>query len=198
VGHSLGGHAALAAQGIGVLRADAIVGIAAGPPFLRATEPSRRRWIAKRAAFASMLAIARRVGRFPARVLRLGSDDESIACCEDFDRFARTDLWGSRDGRHDYTSALADVHVPVLQVLSEGDRFECVPECGERFVAPCRGPREIMRITSAAGGPPPSHMGLVTSSRSRGAWADVEAWMRRAVAISRTGVRPGSGRFSPD
>ena len=198
VGHSLGGHAAIAAQGIGVVSADAIVGIAAAPPFLRAHEPSRSRWLVKRAALASMLAIARRVGRLPVRALRLGSDDESLACCEDFDRFARSGRWTSRDGRHDYLAALPRVRVPVLQIVSEGDRFECVPECGERFAAACGGPREVVRVAHAGGGPPPSHMGLMTSPRSRAVWEGAEQWMRRATTLSTPGARPRSGRSFRD
>jgi predicted alpha/beta hydrolase len=197
VGHSLGGHTALAAQGSGVIAVDAIAGIAAAPPFLRANEPSVARWMAKRAAFTSMLALARRVGRFPARALRLGSDDVSVACCEDFERFARTDRWTSRDGRTDYMAALSSVRVPVLQVVSSADRFECVPECGERFVACCAGPREVMRVTSSdGGGDAPTHMGLVTSRRMLGVWDGVEAWMRRAPRLSTTRASHPSGRSS--
>jgi|CZKU01.1.fsa_nt_gi predicted alpha/beta hydrolase len=180
VGHSLGGHAALVAHGSGAAEVDGIAGIASAPPFLRDHEPSRARWLLKRAAFASMLAISRRAHRFPARALRLGSDDETLESCEDFERFARTGRWVSRDGRVDYLEALGSVRIPVLQVVSVADRFECVPECGERFVACCRGPREVMRVTSThGGGPPPSHMGLVTSGRVGAVWESVERWMRR-------------------
>ena len=195
VGHSLGGHAAFVAQATGAIVVDAIVGIGAAPPFLRAHEPSRARWLLKRAVFASMLATARRVGRFPARALRLGSDDEALACCEDFERVARTGRWTSRDGRTDYLAALGQVRVPVLQVVSERDRFECVPACGERFVACCSGPREVVRVARGDdGGDPPDHMGLVTSRRARGAWDSIEAWMRRAPARSplRIAQRPPS------
>jgi predicted alpha/beta hydrolase len=181
VGHSLGGHAAFAAQGTGAIEVDALVGIAAAPPFLREHEPSRSRWLLKRALFASMLATARRVGRFPARALRIGSDDETLACCEDFERVARTGRWTSRDGRTDYLAALANVRVPALQIVSERDRFECVPECGERFVACCSGPHDVVRVARGDdGGKPPGHMGLVTSRRVRSVWDGVEAWMRRA------------------
>lgn len=196
-GHSLGGHAAFVAQGTGAIAVDALVGIAAAPPFLRQHEPSRARWLLKRAVLASMLATARRVGRFPARTLRLGSDDEALACCEDFDRVARTGRWTSRDGRTDYLDALGSVRVPALQVVSERDRFECVPECGERFVACCAGPTEVVRVARGDGeSDPPSHMGLVTGRRVRGAWERVEAWMRRAP-VSRLDVPRRSGRSSP-
>jgi len=197
VGHSLGGHAAFVAQGTGAIAVDALVGIAAAPPFLRLHEPSRSRWLLKRAIFASMLATARRVGRFPSRALRLGSDDEALACCEDFERVARTGRWTSRDGRTDYLAALAGVRVPVLQVVSERDRFECVPECGERFVACCSGPREVVRVSrSDDGGDAPSHMGLVTSRRVQSVWDGVEAWMRRAPA-SKLDASRRSGRSCP-
>jgi predicted alpha/beta hydrolase len=196
VGHSLGGHTTLAAQGSGAIAVDGVAGIACGPPFLRDHEPSRARWLAKRAVFASMLALARRAGRFPARAMRLGSDDESLACCEDFDRVARTGRWTSRDGRVDYLEALGEVRVPVLQVVSTADRFECVPECGELLVACCRGPREVVRVTGTdGGGPAPSHMGLVTSGQLRSVWESVEAWMRR-VPFSTSDAHPRSGRSS--
>jgi predicted alpha/beta hydrolase len=204
VGHSLGGHTALAAQGSGSIAVDAVAGIASAPPFLRDHEPSRARWLVKRAALGSMLALARRYGRFPARALRLGSDDESLAACEDFERFARTGRWASRDGRVDYLEAIAAVRVPVLQVTSAADRFECVPVCGERFVGCCAGPREVIRVTHAdAGGPPPSHMGLVTGGAIPRVWEGIERWMRgvgrtASAALNTTDARPPSGRSSPD
>jgi predicted alpha/beta hydrolase len=197
VGHSLGGHTAAAAQGVGVIDVDAIVGVASAPPFLLEHEPSLARRAAKRAAMASMLAVARRVGRFPARALRLGSDDESTASCEDYDRFARTGKWTSRDGRVDYLGALSAVRIPLLEVVSEGDRFECVPVCGERFARSFGGPSDVVRVTQADdGGPAPSHMGLMTSRRSRGSWQGIEAWMRRlpaSVASAPRTALPGRG-----
>jgi predicted alpha/beta hydrolase len=198
VGHSLGGHAAIVAQGIGAIGVDAIAGVAAAPPFLRAHEPSVARWIAKRAAIGSMLAVARRVGRFPTRALRLGSDDVATACCEDFDRFARTDRWASRDGRHDYMAALGRVRIPVLQIVSEGDRFECVPECGERLAQAVGSREPVLRVGATADGPAPSHMGLMTSRRSRPAWEGIEAWMRRATTLNTPDARPRSGRSFRD
>jgi predicted alpha/beta hydrolase len=181
LGHSLGGHTALAAQGTGAIEGHAIVGLGAAP-WLPQFEPSRAQWAAKRAAFAAAVAVCRRVGRFPARALRVGSDDVSRGCFEDFERFARTGAWTSADGRVDYLASLGRVRVPVLQVVSEGDRRECRPECGERLAALCGGPHEVLRITSADdGGRPPGHMGMVISRRVRGTWDRVERWMRAAV-----------------
>jgi hypothetical protein len=84
------------------------------------------------------------------------------------------------DGRIDYLSSLLRVRIPVLQMVSDGDRLECTPECGARFVAHCGGRHEIVRIGGGDGvGPPPNHMGLVTSGAARSSWERAEAWMRR-------------------
>jgi predicted alpha/beta hydrolase len=181
VGHSLGGHAGLAAQGTGLVAFDAVVAVAASV-WLRGLEPSAARWFVKRAALAAVVAIGRRLGRFPARALRLGSDDEPGPWVEDFERFARTGIWGSTDGRIDYLSSLERVRVPVLQIVSDGDRIECPPECGSRFVAHCGGPHEVLRIArSDDGGAPPNHMGIVTSGRAASAWERADTWMRRVL-----------------
>ena len=185
VGHSLGGHAALAAQAAELVAFDGVV-VAGANVWIRAFEPSAPRWLIKRASIFGASTVSRRLGRFPARALRLGSDDEACALLCDFERFARTGLWKSADGAIDYLSSLARVRVPVLQVVSDGDRFECTPECGQRFVARCGGPYEVLRIARGDdGGPPPDHMGMVTSGRARSTWARAEAWMR-ACSIDRS------------
>jgi predicted alpha/beta hydrolase len=179
VGHSLGGHAALASQGSGLASFDGLVAVATNI-WVPSLEPSRARWLVKRASLAAAAAICRRVGRFPARALRMGSDDEPRAYFEDFERFARTGLWASADGKIDYLSSLARVRVPVLQIVSDRDVISCVPECGSRFIARCGGPHEVIRIArNDEGGPPPDHMALVTGGRTPRVWERVEAWMRK-------------------
>lgn len=179
VGHSLGGHAGLAAQGAGLVAFDAIVAVGANV-WLRQLETSAARWLVKRAALLGMFALSKRIGRFPSRALRLGSDDVTRACVDDLERFARTGMWTSADGGIDYLSSLLRVRIPVLQMVSDGDRLDCPPECGARFVAHCGGRHEIIRIgRSDDGGPPPSHMGLVTSGTVTSSWERAEAWMRR-------------------
>jgi predicted alpha/beta hydrolase len=184
VGHSLGGHVGLAAQGAGLVSFDGVVGVGANV-WLRDLEPLPARWLAKRAALAGIVRVSRRVGRFPARALRMGSDDETLAYFEDFDRFARTGRWTSADGAADYLGGLGTVRVPVLQLVSDGDRFACVPECGVRFAARCGGPHEVVRVrVGDDGGPPPGHMGMVTSGRIGSVWDRVEGWMRRLTVAS--------------
>jgi predicted alpha/beta hydrolase len=178
VGHSLGGHTSLVAQATGAIEVDALVGFGAAP-WVRAFEPSAARWAAKRALVASMVAVARRVGRFPARALRRGSDDESLGHIEDIGRFAAS-RWGCADGTRDYLEAIRAVRVPVLQVVSAGDRLECSPECGAALLDRCGkgAARDLVCIEGRdGGGPAPGHMGMVTSSRTRLAWGRVAEWM---------------------
>ncbi len=178
VGHSLGGHTSLVAQATGAIDVDALVGFGACP-WVRALDPSRVRWAAKRAVVEGMLAAARRVGRFPARALGRGSDDESLACIEDIARFARVG-WTSADGAVDYLEAIGRVGVPVLQVVSAGDRLECAPACGASLLERCGGgaARDLLRIDGGdEGRKAPGHMGMVTSARVTRAWTEVEEWM---------------------
>jgi len=182
VGHSLGAHVGLAAQGTGLVAFDGIVGVGANV-WLEQLEPSRARWLVKRGLLAAMSAVVRGVGRFPSRALRLGSDDEARAYVEDFERFARTGAWTSADGRTDYLASLSSVRVPFLQIVSDGDRIECVPDCGARFAALCGGGHEVVRIAAADdGGRPPDHMGMVTSGRVPSIWERAQGWMSRVPA----------------
>ena len=186
VGHSLGAHVGLAAQGTGLVAFDAIVSIG-GNIWLRQLEPSLARWAVKRAMLAAIVATCRRMGRFPARAMRLGSDDEARAYFEDFERFARTGRWESADGAGDYLAALGRVVVPVLQVVSDGDKLACTTDGGSRFLDLCGGERELLRIERADdGGEPPAHMTMVTGGRIGSVWERVEAWMSRVAVASGT------------
>lgn len=186
VGHSLGGHVALASQGLGLLGADAIVAVAANvwhPTF----EPSLLRLVAKRATATTMTALTGLVGRFPARALGIGSDDSRPSAIAAFLRTPVDGSWRSDDGRDDYLAALTRVDVPVCAVLSDGDRLACLPESGQRFVARTRGPRKVFVVHRAeGGGPPPDHMGLVTSRACRGVFASALTWLEEELERSRS------------
>ncbi len=178
IGHSLGGHVALAAQGGGRIDADAIVGVASNV-WLRELEPSRTRWAMKRATMAFVGAVCERRGYFPARALLAGSDDEAGAYFAALRRCVSTGRWTSDDGGEDYLAALAKVTTPVMSIASDGDLLNCRPICAELFHARCAGKKEIDRVRRADdGGAPPGHMELVTTERAKSAWARMEAWMR--------------------
>jgi alpha-beta hydrolase superfamily lysophospholipase len=138
VGHSLGAHVALASQATGALSADAIV-MLAGNVWIRALEPSTARWLAKEGIARGMLAIADRNGVFPARKMRMGSDDASKRYMHDLFRGVTEDAWRSDSGT-DYLAAIGNVSIPVASVLGAADRIMCHPECGQRFARRCGGP----------------------------------------------------------
>jgi predicted alpha/beta hydrolase len=181
VGHSLGGNVALAGQGLGVLGADALVVVATNM-WTKRHEPSRRRWIAKRAVMEALDLACRRRGYVPARALRFGSDDEPARYIAALSRCVRQGRWTSDDGRDDYGALTSRVDVPVAAISSEGDRLFCLPACAERMVERVRGPRLVERVTrSDDGSAPPGHMGLVTSVRVREVYRKVIAWLGDTV-----------------
>ena len=179
VGHSLGGHVALAAQGSKLVALDALVLAAGANLWLRDFEPNAAIWAAKRAIMDGFVRTARRFGRFPARALRIGSDDESLAYVEDLARFTIDGRWCSRDGTRNYLSALTEVTIPIFSIASEGDRINARPVCVERMLARCRGPLHIERVTkSDDGSRAPGHGALVASRRALSAFARAESFLR--------------------
>lgn len=168
VGHSLGGHVALASQGTARITVDAIVALGANV-WLRELERSRLRWAAKAAIARATLAIAARAGGVPARRLHLGSDHVPDAYLRDLLRGVTHREWRSRDGSDDYLASLALVKVPVAAVLGAADLIHCHPSSGEAFARRCGGPVAFFRA-------PTGHMQLVTSPRARPAVLDAVEW----------------------
>lgn len=185
VGHSLGAHVALASQGAGYIEADGIVSIA-GNVWLRELEPSMLRWAAKAAVVRATLSAVGRFGRFPARKLRIGSDDASERGIRELFRGASDDgKWRSNDGRDDYLASLANIVVPVCSIASDGDRITCHPMAAEAFVRRCSGPLEIVRIAKSDDGRrAPGHMEIVTTERARSKLMSALAWMESKLAPS--------------
>jgi predicted alpha/beta hydrolase len=168
VGHSLGGHVALAAQGTGRIAVDAIVAIAANV-WLRELERSRVRWAAKRAIARTMLAISARANGIPARKLRVGSDDVPDRCLRELLRSVTGGRWTSADEKDDYLGSLARVKVPVAAVFGDRDRIQCHASAGEAFARRCSGAVTLFRA-------PLGHMELVTSPRAYGSVLDAVEW----------------------
>lgn len=171
VGHSLGGHVALASQGARHLTADAIVGIAANV-WHPALERSVVRRALKRVIASASVRAAARIGRVPARALRLGSDDASLRYIDDLFRITRRSAWKSADEKDDYLASLANVTIPVANVVGTRDRLMCHPGAGEAFLRLCAGPTAFYSA-------PAGHMDLVTSSRHHGVLLEAVRWAAR-------------------
>lgn len=178
IGHSLGGHVALAAQGCGLVSLDAIV-LVASNVWLRDFEPSGAMWAAKRLILEGFVRTARRFGKFPARALKLGSDDESLEYVEDIARFGLDGRWVSRDGTRNYLSALTEVDVPLYSIASDGDRINARPVSVERMLSRCRAKIHVDRVAkSDDGGKPPGHSEVLTTQAARSAYERAEAFLR--------------------
>jgi predicted alpha/beta hydrolase len=184
VGHSLGGHVALAAQGCGLVKLDSIV-LVASNVWLRDFEPNGSVWAVKRAILEGFLRTAKRLGRFPARALRMGSDDESVAYVEDLARFGLEGRWGSRDRTRDYRASLGEVTIPVYSIASTGDRINARPVCVERMLSRCRGPLHLECVSASDDGSrAPGHGALLTSQRARSAFDRAEGFLRTVAGPS--------------
>lgn len=202
VGHSLGGHVALASQGLGLLGADGVLAVATNvwhPAF----EPSLGRQGVKRAVATLMTGLTWGFGGFPARALRVGSDDARPSAVGAFLRTALDGSWRSDDGRDDYLAALTRVDIPVCALLSEGDRIACLPESGARFLARTRGPKASFVARASGRGPAPDHMGLVTAHHAepcRAEWERALAWLERQLESAPAAGGPAAPAFdnSPD
>jgi len=174
VGHSLGGHVAFAAQGMGAMQADGIVGLASPNVWLAELEPSRAIWALKTATLSGIDAVCKRLGRFPARRFGLGSDDECERYMRDLVRFGKSGAWRSADGKHDYLAALSRIKEPVCAIASEGDKLNARPECVRRMLEMTSGATRFVRVH---GRDAPDHAEIVTTRKAESAWSEAMEWM---------------------
>lgn len=179
LGHSLFAHTSLAWLGQHPEAPVAAHVALAMDVWLRASEPSRARWLLKRSMMAAAARIAAAHGHFPATRLRLGSMDESIGYTTDIARNVREGRWLARDGT-DYLAGLARVRCPCLHVVSEHDRLYARPPSALRLSAPIAR-RTVWNlgapdIDPALAGLRADHMGVLTGA-SEPLWRAVAAWL---------------------
>ncbi len=181
LGHSMGGHAALAAVAAGYMKCDGLFLVA--PDFwLPRAERRPSRALLKRGVAHVAAALAGRAGRLPFRALGFGSDDESATFAATLNANARGAGWTSRDGTIDYDAALGTVRTPVFSLVSATDRFFSPPSAVRRFLAPVGGPLRIEEVRrSDDGGLPPGHSALVTSEGARSWFALGIGWLAKNV-----------------
>lgn len=169
LGHSLGGHVAMAAQGTGTIDVDGIVAVASNV-WLREVEPSRVRWAVKNVVARAAMKVVDRVGRVPARALRIGSDDESARYMRALLRAPLEGRWCSEDGV-DYLASLANVKIPVAAIVSTAEWINCHPESGARLARHCAGRVEVTRVKRIG------HMELVTTPAAHREILAALAWV---------------------
>lgn len=187
VGHSLGGHTAIAAVGTNQFAdaPDAFVLLSANiwrPRF----EPGALRRIQKSASIWTFERLARMRGYFPSRTLRMGPCSESYPYVADLCRTWTEDRWVSRDGALDYTEGMARVNQPVLSVIGAGDRLMAHHLGARNWFEGLNSERaEFWLAQNGSFGLDfdPDHMTLVTEPRSRPLWKSIERWMRTALGV---------------
>lgn len=185
VGHSLGGHAALAAAGLYPERApDALVALATNM-WVRHTDPVAWRRAAKAATLGAWMAIARIGGRFDPKWLGVRADGEPWPYIAQFGEIFWRDRWASRDGV-DYEEAARRAKLPILSIASAGDRLVAEPEVVRRFLSMAEGCDVRYRVVAdgEVGERAPGHMGIVTEARCAPIWeeiADFTLGVRRRV-----------------
>jgi predicted alpha/beta hydrolase len=145
VGHSAGGASILAA-----LAADADVRAAVAAAIVIATPlPWLQDW--RRAAARVMRFAARHLPAFPARLLRLGPEDELPGVMEQWMDWNITGRWVGDDGT-DYVEALPRITTPLLFLAGAGDRrFAPVPAVRALHDLAGTGPKTLIIAGPATG-----------------------------------------------
>ena len=134
VGHSAGGASVLAAlAGTPGLERDVAAAVIVATPL-----PWLQRW--RRVAAWSMRTASRHMSAFPARLLRLGPEDELAGVMEQWMDWNLNGHWVGRDGT-DYSVELGALTLPLLFIAGTGDH---------RFAPPaaCRGLFDLMAGSS--------------------------------------------------
>jgi oxygen-independent coproporphyrinogen-3 oxidase len=167
IGHSVGG-----TIGMAVLARDPALGpsviVTLGTPG-PVMSPSRR-------AFAlTTIGICRVMGRFPARLLRLGSEDEPALVLSEWMSWNLHGAWIGQDG-FDYLAALKRDHTPWLSIAGLGDTIFAPAKACRALVEQVRGDARDFAVV----GPGLTHRGLLLDSR-----ADEECWPRLARWVER-------------
>ena len=170
LGHSAGGAAGLCwlARVAAAAPLDAVVTF--GTPGPRRLGPVRR------TLAAATIALARALGRFPARALRLGNEDEAAGIIGEWMEWNVRGGWVGTDG-FDYFAGLAGVTTPYLGVAGGADRLFAPPAACRQVVERVGATRRTLAIA-----PGLSHRGLVLDERARAScWPNVVVWLKETL-----------------
>ena len=115
-----------------------------------------RWWLA-----ATAIGICRALGRFPARALRFGSEDEAAEVLAQWMRWNVRGGWVGADG-FDYFAALGRVRTPLLSVAGEADTLFAPPRACRELVERVGSARKELLVY-----PHLSHKGMLLDPRAR-------------------------------
>lgn len=116
---------------------------------------------------------SRALGRFPARLMRLGPEDELPGVMSQWMNWNLRGHWTGDDGT-DYTAGLANLHMPFLMIAGTDDRFFAPPQACRGLFDLIVSDRKQFLVMDGL-----DHVGLVVSKRARS-----EVWPRIIEFIS--------------
>lgn len=177
VGHSAGGATALIACAVEpeVRRHVRALVVAATPvPWLQAL---------RRTATLFALTTSRVFGRFPARLVGLGPEDELGGVMVQWMRWQLEGHWRGDDGT-DYEALFAHLEVPALFLAGAGDRVEAPPRAVHALFKLVGSRDKTFLLCGRDGGftEDYDHAGLLVSRAARSeVWPKIVEWLRRTV-----------------
>ena len=174
LGHSAGGVIGIAFAGLGHAQSAAVSGlILAGSPAPTGLG------ILQYPIAAGALGLTRLFGRFPARAIGIGPEDEHAGIMEQWMRWNLSSRWLGDDGT-DYFANCARVTCPVLALAGAGDRLWArAARCAALVDATASTDRSVVTCGKAQGFAEDfDHNRLLVSSPARrGVWPLIAEWL---------------------
>ena len=170
LGHSAGGAAGLCWLARVAASAPLAAVVTLGTPGPRRLGPVRR------ALASATIALSRALGRFPARTLRFGNEDEAAEIIAEWMEWNVRGAWLGFDG-FDYFAGLAALSTPYLGVAGGADRIFAPPRACRQVVDQVGAVRKTLAVE-----PGLSHRGLLLDGAARATcWPNVLLWLKETL-----------------
>jgi alpha-beta hydrolase superfamily lysophospholipase len=119
------------------------------------------------------IALSRVLGRFPARALRFGNEDEASEIIAEWMEWNVRGAWMGNDA-FDYFARLASVSIPYLGVAGTADRIFAPPKACRQVVERIGATRKALVVERGL-----THAGLVLDPRARETcWPHIVSWLK--------------------
>jgi len=182
IGHSFGGVYTLAALSLGTLERKRVASlIMAGSQVHEG-----QLWLTNRILNMGVRGTTRLLRRFPAKALRLGSEDEPPGISNETMLWKRTQRWASPGGT-DYSQGLAELDMPLLALAGCGDTMDPVSGC-EKFIAPVGSTRKTLLTLGKAYGfqRDYGHVDMIVSRPAeQEVWPWITSWLKSVIRAPR-------------
>ena len=186
LGHSLGGHVALAATALGYLESTAGLALISTNVWLPNLEPNPWRRMKKNTGMHLARLYLKVFRTLPIKASGFGTVDEAPTYLKDLISWWFAGTWQSNDGTIDYLDSLNGLEIPILSVVGEGDTLEAHPEAALAFLdafSPKQSTFLVADTTWNNGKARCNHMNLITSSASVPGWQMICDWFGRTLDV---------------